>query len=180
MDGNLHYKKITFENRKELTSDLIKRLHEINLVDTYPLRMYNPHIKRCINQGDYHFYLAFIDKELVGAAYGQFKDKITFSLDRLVVDSKFSKKGIGTKILGHVCGDLRAKHNIKEISMIPWKGTKIINRKLTGNKPLKCKISNLLYVFKKRTFNSNFRYDLEKKRSIGPNSTKHIIHVRRK
>ena len=180
MTDNLHYKKITYENRKELNSKVIEKLHQINLVDEFPIKYYKAHIQRCINQGDYNFYLALKDDKIIGAAYGQFKDKTTFFLDRLIVDHTFSKKGFGTKILGHMCGDLRAKHNIIDIAMIPFKGTKIINEKLTGKRPLKIKIDSFLKVFKKREFRSNFAYDLIKKRANRSNPAKQIIHVRRK
>lgn len=72
-----------------------------------------------------------------------------FSLTSFTVSSKFQNQGIGTKLMARVYADQRAKYDSKFIYMVPFKNTRSINKKLTGNKPLFIPISRTKKANKK-------------------------------
>jgi hypothetical protein len=173
------YKKYNFKNKEELTDTLFLQMHAIDKIDIDPVpkKSYVNFLKKGFTS-ESQLYLMFNKGELVGGLLGNFKSKESFFVDRFFIDINRARSGIGTKLLARVFADLRVNHKIKTIEMIPFDGTREINKKLTGKKKIKIIIDGKIKEVT-RKFNSNFRYDLAQKKSK-KHQPKDIIKIKRK
>jgi len=166
--NKINYKKISFENKEELTDSLIKKIYEINKLidkDQFTYDEYKQKIISKVYRRDYIFYFMFNNKELIGGIYGDLKTHDSYFVENFYVKRKYIQEGIGTKIMMRAIADLRANHKVSEITMKPFSATKIVNNKISGEHPIKIKIKEKgkqitsKEIF--RTFKSNFEYKVE-------------------
>ncbi|MCK9292613.1 MAG: GNAT family N-acetyltransferase [archaeon] len=164
---DIYYKKINFENRKELNLELLSQMHEIDKIFVFPKKSYIEILKDYLKSKKYNFYFVINkkNKDLIGGAFGELRERNTFFLDKLFVNPNYEDKGFGTKLLLRVVSDLRVNHKIESIMMMPKPRTKSINRRITGLKPIKINIDGEIKKII-RKFNSNFKYSLEKHQTI--------------
>lgn len=146
-----------------------------------------------INADKTIIYLCYRGEELAGTIFGNLKtvsefynkdhrikanpeDKM-FSLTSFSVSSKFQNQGIGTKLMARVYADQRAKHDSKFIYMVPFKNTRSINKKLTGNKPLIIPISRTQKASKKPIAKKQFDISViqKLKKATSSNAKKKIF-----
>jgi len=173
------YKKYNLKNKEELTDSLFSQMHAIDKIDIDPIpKKSYINLRKKTFTSNSQLYLMFREGALVGGCLGNFKNKESFLVDRFFIDLNRARSGLGTKLLARVFADLRVKHKIKTIEMIPFEGTRDINKKLTGKKKIKINIDGAIKEVTRR-FNSSFRYDLKQKKSK-MHQPKDVIMIRRK
>ncbi|HOD89938.1 MAG TPA: GNAT family N-acetyltransferase [archaeon] len=142
---SIKYKKITYDNKDELTPELIKEIYDHNpflntpnnkKTKTFEQFEREQYAKIDSKKLSYLLYVVYVNDEFAGMAEGRIQND-EFYVSHLFVKDKFQKQGLAYKLKTYLIADIRKNYKeVNEITSWSLKEMQKINEKIMGKRPL--------------------------------------------